>query len=93
MDLSVALPDEVILEVFDEEWVKIVDYKHIPFRCHRCHEHEHLLRDYPLSKAENKSKINTTKDTNRFHKVVHKGKSSKKGPNQHQAKGQKGSQN
>lgn len=33
MDLSGALLDEVILEVHDEEWVHIVDYKHIPFRC------------------------------------------------------------
>ena len=33
------------------------------------------------------------KDTDSFHKVVHKGKSGKKGPKQHQAEGQKGSQN
>ena len=56
MDLSGALPDEVILEVFDEEWVKTVDYEHIPFKCHKCHEHGHLFRDCPLSKIENKSK-------------------------------------
>eukprot|EP00253_Pinus_taeda_P025496 PITA_25496 len=35
MDLSGALPDEVILEVFDEEWVQTLYYEHIPFRCRR----------------------------------------------------------
>eukprot|EP00253_Pinus_taeda_P034687 PITA_34687 len=50
MDLSRALPDEVILEVYDEEWVKAVDYEHILFKCHRCHEHGHLLRDCRLVK-------------------------------------------
>jgi len=93
MDLSGALPDEVILEVFDEEWVQTVDYEHIPFRCRRCHEHGHLLRDCPLSKAENKNKNNTMKDTDSSHRVVHKGKSGKKGPKQHQAGGQKDNQN
>jgi len=52
MDLSGALPDEVILEVFDEEWVQTVDYEHIPFRCRKCHEHGHLFKDCPLSKIE-----------------------------------------
>jgi len=47
MDLSGALPDEVILEAFDEERVQTVDYEHIPFRCHRCHEHGHLFRGCP----------------------------------------------
>lgn len=93
MDLSGALPNEVNLEVFDEEWVQTVDYEHIPFRCHRCHEHGHLLRDCPLTKVEMKGNTNTMKDTNSFHKVVHKGKSGKKGPKKHQAGGKKASQN
>lgn len=79
MDLSGAFPDEVILEVFDEEWVQIVDYDHIPFRCRKCHEHGHLFRDFPPSKTENKGKTNTMKDTERFQKVVQKGKGSKRG--------------
>lgn len=43
MDLSGALPNEAILEVFDEEWLQMVDYEHIPFRCHKCHESETAL--------------------------------------------------
>ena len=93
MDLSGALPNEVILEVFDEEWVQTVDYEHIPFRCHRCHEHGHLLRDCPLSKIENKSKATTMKDTEIFHKVSHRGKGGKKGLKQHQPEGPQGSRN
>ena len=30
MDLSRALPDAIILEVCDEEWVQVVDYEHVP---------------------------------------------------------------
>ena len=70
MDLSGALPDEVILEVFDEEWVQTVDYEHILFRCSKCHEHGHLFRDCLLSKVVNKSKTNTIKEKNNFQKVV-----------------------
>ena len=70
MYLSGALLDAFILEIYDEEWVEAVDYEHVPFRCRKCHEHGHLFRDCPLSKVENKSRANTMKDTNSFHKVV-----------------------
>lgn len=45
MDLSGALLDEKIREVFDEDRVEALDYEHIPFRCSKCHEHEHLFKD------------------------------------------------
>ena len=93
MDLLGALPDEVILEVYDEEWVQTVDYEHIPFRCRRCHEHGHHFKDFPLNKIENKSKATTMNDTESFHKVNHKGKGGKRGPKQHQTEGQQGSLN
>ena len=90
MDLSGALQDEVILEVLDEEWVQAVDYEHIPFRCQICHKHGHLLRDCPLSKEDNKEKLNTSKDTESFQKVASKGRRGKKGSKQHTEE-QKGS--
>ena len=80
MDLSGALPDEVILEFFYEEWVQTIDYEHIPFRCRSCHEHGHLFRDFPLSKIVNKSKATTMKDTESFQKVGYIGKGGKRGP-------------
>lgn len=89
MDLSGALPDEVILEVFDEEWVQEVDYEHIPFRCRKCHEHGHLLRDCPISKEDNKEKLNITQDTESFQKVASEGRGGKKGSKQQHTEGKK----
>jgi len=74
MDLSGALPDEVILEVYDEERVQAVDYEHIPFRCHKCHEHGHLSRDCPLNRREENLNTNKGNDQTGFTKVGGKGK-------------------
>jgi len=93
MDLSRALPDEIILEVHDEEWVQTIDYEHIPFICCRCHEHGHLYRDFPLTRTENKSKANDMKDSEGYHKVVNKGKGNKKGIKTQKSKGHQTSQN
>ena len=93
MDLSGALLNEVILEVFDEEWVQTVDYEHIPFICRRCHEHGHLFRDCPLSKIKNGSKATIMKDTESFQKVGYRGKQGKMGPKKHQIEGQQASLN
>jgi len=87
MDRSGALPDELILEVYDEEWVQIVDYEHIPFICCICHKHGHLFSDCPLNEIENNNKATTMKDTNSFHKVNHKGKGGKTGLEKHQEEG------
>ncbi len=59
MELSRALTDEVILEVYNEEWVQTVDYEDIPFKSHKCHEHGHLSRDCPLNRRE--EYLNTSK--------------------------------
>lgn len=32
----------------DIEWVQLIDYEHVPFRCRRCHALGHLFRDYPF---------------------------------------------
>lgn len=81
MDLSRALSDEIILEVYDEERVQAVNYEHVPFRCHKCHEHGHLFRDYPLNKLENNIKTNTRKDPKGCTRVGGKGKGGKKDQN------------
>jgi len=78
MDLSGALPDEIILEVYDEEWVQAVDYEYVPFRCCKCHEHGHLIRDFPLKKLEKNMKTNKGKDHEGFTKMGGKGKGGKK---------------
>lgn len=78
MDPSGALQDEVILEFFYEEWVQMVDYEKVPFRCRKRHEHGHLFRDCPLNKIESKTKATSGKETDSFHKVGNKGKGGRK---------------
>jgi hypothetical protein len=50
MDVSGALPEAIILEFRDEEWIQNIDYEKIPFRCRRCHEHGHLIRECSIIK-------------------------------------------
>jgi hypothetical protein len=50
MDVLGALPEAISLEFRDEEWIQNIDYEQIPFRCRRCHEHGHLIREFPLNK-------------------------------------------
>jgi len=54
-----------------------MDYEHIPFRCHKCHEHGHLYKDCPLNKLESNMKATTGKDPEGFTKVGGKGKGGK----------------
>jgi len=78
MDLSGALMDAIILEVYDEEWVQAMDYEHIPFRCRKCHEHGHLYRDCPMNNVERNVKTTVDKNPEGFTKVGGKGKGRKR---------------
>jgi len=78
MEFYGALPEEIILEVYDEEWVQVVDYEHVPFRCRKCHEHGHLFRDFPLNKMESSIKATSGKETESFTKVGGRGKGGRK---------------
>ena len=78
MDLSGALLNAIILEVYDKEWVQVVDYDHVPFRCRKCHEHGHLFKDFPSNKMENCIKATSGKDTKVFNKVGGKRKGGRK---------------
>lgn len=49
MHLTKSLVDSVSLFHDDFEWIQRLDYKHIPFRCRKFHEHGHLFRDCPLN--------------------------------------------
>eukprot|EP00253_Pinus_taeda_P008955 PITA_08955 len=52
VNLAEPLPDHVEVEYHDEVWEKPVDYEHIPFRCRKCHEYGHLVRQCPLNKED-----------------------------------------
>lgn len=77
MDLSSAHPEAIILEVYDEECLQTMDYEHIPFRCHKCHEHQYLFRDYPTINMEGNGKTTVDRNHEGFTKVGGKGKGGK----------------
>jgi hypothetical protein len=52
MDVSGALPEAISLEFRDEEWIQSINYEQIPFRCRRCHENGHLIRECLLNKKQ-----------------------------------------
>lgn len=52
MNLANPIPDSVELEYHEEVWQQNLDYEHIPFRCHRCHEHGHLVKECPITMEE-----------------------------------------
>jgi hypothetical protein len=56
MDVSGALPEAISLQFKDEEWIQNINYKQIPFRCRRCHEHGHLIMECPLNKKQEEEK-------------------------------------
>jgi len=56
LDVSGALHEGIWLEFQDEDYFQAIDYEQIPFRCRKCHEHGHLVRDCPLNRSEEASK-------------------------------------
>lgn len=78
MHLTKALADLVSLFHDDFEWIKPLDYEHIPFRCRKCHEHGHLFQDFPQN-SQSKSPANESgKDSKGFIKVPNHQRHAKK---------------
>ena len=43
------LIEKIHLHLDGKSFFQIIDYEHLPFRCHRCHKYgDHLVRDFPL---------------------------------------------
>lgn len=42
-----GLPQKVNLQYKEYVFEQILDYEHLPFRCHTCHEYGHLAKDCP----------------------------------------------
>jgi hypothetical protein len=78
MDVSGALPEAISLEFRDEEWIQSIDYKQIPFRCRRCHEHGHLIRECPLNKKQEAENTKIQQDEDGFIKSNHRNRANKK---------------
>jgi len=39
-------------------YFQAIDYEQIPFRCRKCHEHGHLIKECPMKKSVEKIKEN-----------------------------------
>jgi hypothetical protein len=78
MDVSGALPEAISLEFRDEEWIQSIDYEQIPFRCRRCHEHGHLIRECPLNKKQEAENTKIQQDEDGFIKPNHRNRANKK---------------
>jgi hypothetical protein len=78
MDVSGALPEAISLEFRDEEWIQNIDYEQIPFRCRRCHEHDHLIRECPLNKKQEATNPKTQQDEEGFIKPNPRNRANKK---------------
>ena len=78
MDLKQAFPDTVSLFHDDIEWIQMIDYEHVPFRCRKCHDLGHLFRDCPLNRKP-PTQMDSDKPTSvRFTKVVNRRRGHKK---------------
>lgn len=78
MNLNQALSDAVSLFHDDIEWVQLIDYEHVPFRCRKFHDLGHLFRDCPLNRKP-LSQISPNKPApDGFTKVVNHSRNHKK---------------
>lgn len=78
MRLSKALSDAVSIYHDDVEWVQLIDYEHVPFRCRRCHALGHLFRDCPLNKKPSSPSAPDKSEFDGFTKVANRKKNHKK---------------
>lgn len=47
LDLLKELPKAIFLHWEDEEWLQLIDYEQLPFRCRFCHEYGQPGRNHP----------------------------------------------
>ena len=48
IDLRMGLSAEINVQSKDGDFVQLLDYVGVLFRCHRCHVHGHLVANCPL---------------------------------------------
>lgn len=56
---SRGLAQKVNLQYKDYVFEQLLDYEHLPFRCHICHEYGHLAKDCPLYKRRRRFRRTT----------------------------------
>lgn len=80
MDLKQPLPDTVSFFHEVSEWVQVIDYEQVPFRCRKCHDIGHLYRDCPLNKIPSSPDRSDNNTPDGFTKVVNRRRGNKKAP-------------
>jgi len=80
VDLKQPLPDTVSLSHEDVEWIQLIDYEHVPFRCRKFHDLGHLYRDCllnskPMAQGDQENQI-----ADGFTKVTNRRRGNKKNP-------------
>lgn len=50
-----GLAEKINIQYREYVFEQILDYEHLPFRCHRCHVYGHLARDCPLGKRRRRN--------------------------------------
>jgi hypothetical protein len=81
MNVVGALLESITIRFQEVDWVQMLDYEHIPFQYHKCHEHGHLFRDCPQNVGSSTNKSKETIDDEGFTKVPSKRKSGRKDNN------------
>lgn len=78
MHLSKALSDAISIFHDDVEWVQLIDYEHVLFRCRRFHALGHLFQDCPLNQKPSNTTASEELDLTGFTKVSNHRKNHKK---------------
>jgi hypothetical protein len=47
VDLEKGLPEVVQIKIDEWSFRQPLDYEHIPFKCHICHDHGHFAKNFP----------------------------------------------
>ena len=79
MNIFSELPEGINLTWDDEDCFQTLDYEYVPFRCRRCHEHEHLYRECPLVATTQGGKPKEDKYVDGFIKVAGRKRQARRG--------------
>lgn len=56
MNITNPIPDKMELKYHEEVWQQTLNYEHKLFRCRRCYEYGHLVKECPITMEEDEKK-------------------------------------
>eukprot|EP00253_Pinus_taeda_P025838 PITA_25838 len=69
---SGGLPQKINLEYKEYLFEQILDYEHLPFRCHICHVYGHLAKECPLHSQRNRFRRKPISKDSYFNRIPHR---------------------